>query len=389
MAIGAYPFALEEVYVTSRCGTAQALLCANELTLQPEYENKELRCGTKTVASASYIRKLTGSIDFGGVAFEALAIMLGQTVTTYARGGGSARSLLLACDKRPCYFSLYGKAVGDECDDLHVRLFKVKLTSGPELKFSGDNFGGGKLKFDVLCDEQGNFGELVGHEVEQEVLISPYLESANYQFVLDADCAVNTTGCDCGTTITTQRLAAWLDKAGNNNAATQTTSSRQPILQTYNGNTAVCFDGVDDYLEAPFAASSNEWTWLTLITPTNFAGVRTIWEINGNFRLTIEAGTLHLRNGSTEDIVGPFLSLNGPSAIAVTGSGGQYSLYVNGTFVNEESSAPDIGIDSSLSIGSFLGSQYFAGCIYDFQVVNEVLSAAAIRSWAVGALEGM
>ena len=90
MAIGAYPFALEEVYVTSRCGTARALLCANELTVQPEYENKELRCGTKTVASASYIRKLTGTIDFGGLAFDALAIMLGQTVTTFQNG--AARS---------------------------------------------------------------------------------------------------------------------------------------------------------------------------------------------------------------------------------------------------------------------------------------------------------
>ena len=142
-------------------------------------------------------------------------------------------------------------------------------------------------------------------------------------------------------------------------------------------------------MESPFASSSDEWTWLTLITPTNLAGVRTIWEINGNFRLTIEAGTLHLRNGSTEDMVGPFLPLNGPSAIAVTGSGGEYALYVNGAFVGDESSAPDTGIDSSLSIGSFLGSEYFAGCMYEFQVVNEVLSAEAIRTWAVGALEGL
>ena len=72
-------------------------------------------------------------------------------------------------------------------------------------------------------------------------------------------------------------VSIWYDQSGNALDAVQASSSWQPqiiisgVLNTYNGKPSVKFDGVDDFIQSPYAAgTSNEMYFVTQTTDTGF-----------------------------------------------------------------------------------------------------------------------
>ena len=82
----------------------------------------------------------------------------------------------------------------------------------------------------------------------------------------------------------TDPVATWPDSSGNSNDATQGTAADRPLYRTniVNGLPIVRFDGANDFLESPYAASdaaADLQSWFAVFRTTNTALLQImIWQ---------------------------------------------------------------------------------------------------------------
>lgn len=126
---GDKPFGLNDVKVTDIAGATQVdLPAARVFSFKPVFTTNELRGDDQVVSVASRMSKAEWELEAGGIDLDALAIITGWTVTE--SGSTPNQQEELQFDGGDCnpYFKVYGKALGDDCDDdIHVLLYKVKL----------------------------------------------------------------------------------------------------------------------------------------------------------------------------------------------------------------------------------------------------------------------
>jgi hypothetical protein len=134
------PFGLKELVVGSMDETNVLTLPA-ALTMEFEevvvsgefYGNDELQ-GLVTQPLG-----VKGKFNMGGLPLEAFALMTGHE---YAETGTTPNMVATLDADSPTYpyFKVWGKSLGDEGDDVHIKLLKVKLTSSPKGKFERGQF---------------------------------------------------------------------------------------------------------------------------------------------------------------------------------------------------------------------------------------------------------
>ncbi|MGE0278189.1 MAG: hypothetical protein AB7R40_22565 [Nitrospiraceae bacterium] len=163
---GDKPFGLRDLKVTNIGGSTQVDL-PNGLTLtfKEVLTQGSLRGDDALAAVVAITDSAEWSIEAGGISLEALAIMTGRTNT--AAGTTPNRTLTMAAnagDNMP-YFKIYGKSVGDvSTDDIHVKLNKVKLTSGIEGEFKDGGFFMTKCSGIAIDPGAGAIYEIVQNE---------------------------------------------------------------------------------------------------------------------------------------------------------------------------------------------------------------------------------
>ena len=127
---GDKPFGLRDIKVTNITGTVQAdLPAAQQLSITPVMVNGELRGDDRLKAIVAIVDALEWALQNGGISLQALAIMTGQAATTTGSSPNEKTTLNLSAGDSMPYFKLYGKAIGDEGDDIHVKIYKAKCTS--------------------------------------------------------------------------------------------------------------------------------------------------------------------------------------------------------------------------------------------------------------------
>lgn len=157
------PFGLNEIVIVSADGVKAISLPA---ALELEWE--------ETVVSAEFFGRdslqgivtqplgVKGKFKTGGIPLDAYAVMTGHS---YNVSGATPNQVatLQGDSKTFPYFKIYGKSLGDEGDDVHVKMPKVKLTSSPkgsfkrgeffllEAEFAGVKVGG--KAYDVAANE--------------------------------------------------------------------------------------------------------------------------------------------------------------------------------------------------------------------------------------------
>jgi hypothetical protein len=144
VAWGELPFGIRDVrilpLVGDTPGTGIDVPRIRTVDLGVESDSTELEGDDVRVAIHSFGKRLTGSIEAGGINLDALAVMEGGAVTpggvlpnrivTYAVLGTQSQG----------YFKLIGHMYGDDAGDLHIIAYRVKATSGPNYSFNNGEF---------------------------------------------------------------------------------------------------------------------------------------------------------------------------------------------------------------------------------------------------------
>jgi hypothetical protein len=128
---GEKPFGIRDIKLTPYGGGTQVdLPNEREMSFNEELVSGELRGGGMTVAAVSEVDKVAFDLEAGGISLEAYALMSGRTATESGSTPNRTNTLSGSGADRYPYFKVYGKSLGDGDDDVHVKLYKCKLTNG-------------------------------------------------------------------------------------------------------------------------------------------------------------------------------------------------------------------------------------------------------------------
>lgn len=131
MSYGQRPFGLRNVRLTNMAGSEQVSLpAAQTLSFNERVKSGELSGDDRTIAVVAFSDAIEWSIEAGGISLEAYALMTGRSVSEDGTTPSQAKTMTGqgGLEVFP-YFKIYGKSVGDGTDDVHVKIFKAKLTS--------------------------------------------------------------------------------------------------------------------------------------------------------------------------------------------------------------------------------------------------------------------
>jgi hypothetical protein len=138
---GEKPFGLHDLKLTNMAGDSQVdLPYAQTLQFKERLVSGELRGDGKTVAVVSEVDAAEASLEAGGISLEAYALMTGRTASESGSTPNRVNTLTGSGAERLPYFKIYGKSLGDGDDDVHVKLYKCKLTDGLEGSLADGEF---------------------------------------------------------------------------------------------------------------------------------------------------------------------------------------------------------------------------------------------------------
>lgn len=135
------PFGMNDIKLTNLGGTTQVDLPASrklmfkERVKSGEFPGDDQLQGVITISEAA-----EWELEAGGISLEAYALITGRTVTTSGTSPDEVKTLTGSGAERFPYFKVYGKSLGDGDDDVHVKLFKAKLTEALEGTFQNGEF---------------------------------------------------------------------------------------------------------------------------------------------------------------------------------------------------------------------------------------------------------
>ncbi len=127
---GDKPFGLRDIKLTNIGETSQVDLPASQtLSFGERVVSGELTGDDALKAVVAFAEALEWSLEAGGISLEAYALMTGRTNTESGSTPNQTNTLTGSAGDVFPYFQIYGKSIGEGDDDIHVKLFKCKLTS--------------------------------------------------------------------------------------------------------------------------------------------------------------------------------------------------------------------------------------------------------------------
>ncbi|GIV73537.1 hypothetical protein [Caldilinea sp.] len=170
MSFGERPFGLREIKLVSmNGGTVVNLPAPRTMSFSERLKSGELSGGDRTLAVVAFPDALEWSLEAGGISLEAYALMTGRSVTTTGTSPNQTKTLTGSADDVYPYFKIYGKSVGDGADDVHVKIFKAKLTSPLEGQFQDGEFFVTQCSGIAIDDGTNGIFEVVQNETAKNL----------------------------------------------------------------------------------------------------------------------------------------------------------------------------------------------------------------------------
>lgn len=157
------PFGLKQIIIENMAGTERVVLpAAQELGFEEMVVSAEFYGNDDLQGIVTQPLGVKGAFKQGGIPLDALSLMTGHDYQVTGSTPNQVATLQGDSSTYP-YFKIYGKSLGDEGDDIHIKIFKAKLTSAPkgsfkrgeffilEAEFSGVKVGG--KAYDVVANE--------------------------------------------------------------------------------------------------------------------------------------------------------------------------------------------------------------------------------------------
>lgn len=141
MAYGDKPFGIRDVKITDISGSTQVDLPSSRvLTFRERGKSGELSGDDQTVALVSRADAIEWELEAGGISLEAYALMTGRTAALTGTTPNQILTLTGEATEQFPYIKVYGKAIGDGADDVHVKIWKAKVMGPLEGGFQDGEF---------------------------------------------------------------------------------------------------------------------------------------------------------------------------------------------------------------------------------------------------------
>jgi hypothetical protein len=142
MAWGQNVFGLHQIKLVNLATvpTILSLPFAQTMTCKERVKSGELSGDDKTVSVVTFADAFEWELEAGGISLEAIALMTGRIVTTDAVTPNRTSTLTAIAGQAYPYFKIYGKVLGDSIDDLHIKIYKAKLSGPVEGEFKDGEF---------------------------------------------------------------------------------------------------------------------------------------------------------------------------------------------------------------------------------------------------------
>ncbi len=129
-AFGGKPFGMREIRVKVGSATSVALPASMTLKFKERTINGEMK-GDDTIQSVvTIVEGVEFEIEAGGIDLAAYAAMTGRTSNLSGTTPNRTNEFTGKGGDVFPYFALYGRSVCEGADDLHVALYKCKLSEG-------------------------------------------------------------------------------------------------------------------------------------------------------------------------------------------------------------------------------------------------------------------
>ena len=129
MSYGDKSYGLRDVQIADSDGSNPVdLPVAQTLTFKEVVNTANLRGDDAVAAVVANTDMVEWTLEAGGISLEAWAKLTGRTATTTGTSPDGVTTYTAAADDQFPYVQIMGKSVGDSTDDIHVRLYKAKLT---------------------------------------------------------------------------------------------------------------------------------------------------------------------------------------------------------------------------------------------------------------------
>lgn len=126
MAFGDKPFGLNEVKL-KKGATVVTLPVAQKLTLKERVRGGEMSGDDKIASVVAISEAFDWELEAGGIALDALALLTGRTAATSGTAPAQTMTLSSSSGQSFPYILIFGKSVGDNGDDIHVKVWKAKV----------------------------------------------------------------------------------------------------------------------------------------------------------------------------------------------------------------------------------------------------------------------
>jgi hypothetical protein len=135
------PFGLRDIKLAPLpSGTPVDLPAAQTLSFSEVLTSGEMRGDDSTIAVVALTDKVEWELEAGGISMEAWALMSGRTLAAAGTTPEQTNTITANAGDVYPYFKIYGKSVGDEAGDIHVLIYKAKLTGAIEGEFADAEF---------------------------------------------------------------------------------------------------------------------------------------------------------------------------------------------------------------------------------------------------------
>jgi hypothetical protein len=245
------PFGLKEIIIENMAGNARVSLpAALELGFEEMVVTGEFYGNDDLQGIVTQPLGVKGTFKQGGYPLEALSLMTGHDYAVTGSTPNQVATLQGDSITYP-YFKIYGKSLGDEGDDIHVKIFKAKLTSSPKGTFKRAEFFMLETEFTGVKVD-GKAYDVVANETADDLPTLPDTPDALSVTTVPADAAT-------GVVITADLTATFNNElaAGAENGVMLTTAAGVPVsyVRTISANRKVVtlnpvasLSGTTDYL---------------------------------------------------------------------------------------------------------------------------------------------
>jgi hypothetical protein len=163
-------FGLSKIIIVSMDGlTVAPLPSARTLEFEEEVVTGDSTGDDQISAIATIPVAVKGKIEKGGISLDAFAIMTGHTYTPSGSTPNQVGTFNADSVRYP-YFQIYGSSLGDEGDDVHIHIWKAKMTSGVKGAFKYGEFLASEMEFRGL-KVNGEAYEVVANETAEDIMV--------------------------------------------------------------------------------------------------------------------------------------------------------------------------------------------------------------------------